>query len=244
MSALERKKKLFEASKILDDGVAQMIETTCLGRPFFFAVGKRRSEGPASETSALVQSKLEKKNGGKFDWVFLFTPSNIPGFMQIDQFKSMAALLASVSSGSLIEPGDATFAATFSYGGADFRWEMIQVITKYLDSIGCANYAIDKGPELERSTAANLVYLHFSLRNASLKEMRIASMALDVGYAELKPGEGGLCGVIAERIELEEDYKPSASELDREIEKLEKKLRIGFVEVLGEFLKKTTSRPS
>jgi len=247
MSFLDREQKLFEASKILDDADAQMVEVRTQGRPFFFAIGRarHRSEEPAANVSAATaQAKLDKKNEKELSWDFLFEPSNIPGFMQIDQFKTLAALIASVSSRTMIGVDHATFTPTLSFGGADVRWETTQLVTKYLDSIECTNHALDKGPELEFSHNAKLAQIYFSLKNVSLKKMRIASMSIDVNYTEFESRGSGLCGVIINQVKFEEEYKSTADDQNGDIRELEKKLRTEFAEILAEFVTKRISNAS
>jgi hypothetical protein len=239
VSFSDRKHELFEASKVLDDANAKMIEARHERRPFFFAIGKKhQSKDASTEASAASDRETEKR----FDWQFLFNPSVIPGFMEIDQFRSLAALVASVSSGKGIEVDQSAFTPTTSYGGADVRWELTQNISKYLTSIECTGFALDEGPEVEYSTSAPIAQIYFSLRNASLKKMQIASMVVSVVYTELELNETGLCGVVISQIEFDQE-KP-APDPNRDIETLEKKLETGFVGILNEFVRKNINRAS
>lgn len=245
MSFFGRKRKMFEASKILDNPDIKMIEVRHQERHFFLAVGraKHHSKDIAAETSASgAETKFNDKIEKELEWDFLFTPSNIPGFMQIDEFKNLAALMTSVSLGSRIQVDHATYIPTVSFGGADVRWEATQVVRNYLDSIECTNYALDEGPEVEYSTSTELAQVRFSLKNASLKKMRIASMTIDVVYTEFEPRQGGSCAVTIEQIEFEQEYKPATDDASREIETLERKLRTDFVNIFKDFVKKRMTK--
>ncbi len=243
----DRKKRLFESSRILDTSNAQMIENRYQGRLFFFSIGRAKvgSRDPATGTSsATAQAQVDKKAEKELDWTFLFTPSNIPGFMQIDQFKTLAALMASVSSGTKIEIDRINFTPTVSFGGADVVWETTQLVTKYLDSIECTNYAFDKGPEVEYSNNENLAHIYFSLKGMVFKKMGIANVALDAVYTEFDSSESGLCGVAINQIEFEEAHKPTTGDMNNDIEALEKKLRTEFGDILKEFVKKRIAKRS
>jgi hypothetical protein len=229
MSFIRSKQKLFEATKILDDPDAKMIEVRYQGRLFFFAVG---TLGNPKGTD--VRKELE--------WVFLFTPANIPGFMQIDQFKKLASLVASASVRSLIQEDRTTYVPTVSYGGADIRWEMTQLITNYLDSIEWKGYAFDEGPEVEYCTSPRLAQVRLSLKNAALKTMQIGR--IEVVYTELESRGAGFCAVTIDQIQPVGDYKPAAEELDRETETLQNKLKADFAGILKEFIKKKIARSS
>jgi len=245
MSSFGRKPKIFEASKILDNPDIKMIEVRHQGRHFFLTVGraKHHSEDIAASVAA-AQARVDDKIEKELEWNFLFAPSNIPGFMQIDEFKNLAALMTSVSLGSRIQVDHATYIPTVSFGGADVRWEATQLVRNYLDSIECTNYALDEGPEVEYSTSTELAQVRFSLKNASLKKMLIASMTLDVVYTEFEPRQGGSCAVTIDQIEFEEEYKPATDDANREIERLEKKLRTDFADIFKEFVKKRMTKHS
>jgi hypothetical protein len=236
--------KLFEATKTLDNPDIQMIEVRYQRQLFFLAVGraKHRPKDIATEASVeATQAKDDSKIEEALEWNFLFTPSNIPGFMQIDEFKNLAALMTSVSFGSRIQADHATYIPTVSFGGADVRWEVTQLVTNYLDSIECTNYALDEGPDVEYSTNAEITLVRFSLKNASLKKMRIVAMILDVIYTEFESREGGFCGVNIDEIEFEEKDKQTIGNVTMEIETLEKKLRTEFADIFREFVKKRTT---
>jgi hypothetical protein len=231
MPSLGGKQKLFEARKILDNSHTKMIEVRHHGQLFFLAVGTARdSKG----------MNVEKR----FEWVFLFTPANIPGFMQIDQFKKLTALVASVSMGSRIEEEHTTYIPTVSFGGADIRWEITQLVGNYLDSIGCTGYGFDEGPEVEYSTSAKLAQIRFSLRNASFTNMRIVGLTLDVVYTQLESREVESCAVITDQIQVEEGYRPTTDELNQEIEKLETKLKADLAAIFKEFVQKKIAKRS
>ena len=97
---------------------------------------------------------------------------------------------------------------------------------------------------MEYSTNTELAQIYFSLKNVSLKKMRIAGMALDVVYTELDFREGGFCGVVINQIEFDEGYKPTTDDVDRDIETLENKLRTEFADIFREFVKKTIAKRS
>ena len=214
---------------------------------FFFAIGRAKHPSKDATVKASVtagQARVDNKIEGKLGWDFLFTPLNIPAFMQIDQFRTLATLIASVSSGIKIDVDHATFTPAVGFGGADVRWESTQLINKYLDSIEATNYALDEGPEVEYSTNTELAQIYFSLKNVALKKMRIAAMALDVVYTELDFRESGFCGVIINQIDFDEDYKPTTDDVNRDVETLENKLRTEFADIFKEFVKKTIAKRS
>jgi hypothetical protein len=116
--------------------------------------------------------------------------------------------------------------------GADVRWKASQLVTNYLDSIGCTNYALGESLEVESSIDTKIAQICFSLKNAALKEMQIASMTLDVVYTKLEGDEDGVCGVIIDQIDFEEEHKPTTDIANNDVDRLEKKLRAEFANIL------------